>query len=46
MAPKAKAGDKGKSKDASADKGGGKQKGAQSINVRHVGAFVNGVSGI
>lgn len=37
MAPKNKAGDKGKAKDASADKGGGKgQKGAQSINVRHI----------
>lgn len=41
MAPKGKAADKdkaakGKGKDASADKGGGKQKGAQSINVRHI----------
>lgn len=37
MAPKGKSGDKGgKSKDAGAEKGGGKQKGAQSINVRHI----------
>ncbi|KAI7168950.1 hypothetical protein KC343_g3334 [Hortaea werneckii] len=37
MAPKGKGGDKGgKSKDAGAEKGGGKAKGAQSINVRHI----------
>ena len=37
MAPKNKSGDKNKSKDAAADKSGGtKQKGAQSINVRHI----------
>lgn len=35
MAPKNKPADKGKGKDAS-DKGGSKQKGAQSINVRHI----------
>ena len=39
MAPKNKGGDKGKGKDTATDKGGGgggKQKGAQSINVRHI----------
>lgn len=38
MAPKSKAADKGKGKDkdASTDKSSGKQKGAQSINVRHI----------
>lgn len=39
MAPKGKSGDKGKSRDAGAEKGGGgkqQQKGAQSINVRHI----------
>lgn len=38
MPPKGKGGDKGKGKDAAApaEKGGGKQKGAQSINVRHI----------
>lgn len=38
MAPKNKQADKGKSKDAGGDKKGGdsKQKGAQSINVRHI----------
>jgi len=36
MAPKNKSGDKGKGKDAAAEKGSGKQKGAQSINVRHI----------
>jgi len=36
MAPKEKGSDKGKGKDAAAGKGGGKQKGAQSINVRHI----------
>ncbi len=39
MAPKSKGGDKGKGKDKAetSDKaGGGKQKGAQSINVRHI----------
>lgn len=41
MAPKGKAADKdkaakGKGKDAAAEKGTGKQKGAQSINVRHI----------
>ena len=38
MAPKNKAGDKGKGKDTKATKDaeGSKQKGAQSINVRHI----------
>jgi len=38
MAPKGKSGDKGKTKDAGAEKGGskGKTAGAQSINVRHI----------
>ena len=36
MAPKNKPGDKGKGKDTGAEKSGGKQKGAQSINVRHI----------
>lgn len=36
MAPKGKSGDKSKTKDATADKSGSKQKGAQSINVRHI----------
>ncbi len=38
MAPKNKQADKGKSKDAGGDRKGGdsKQKGAQSINVRHI----------
>jgi NIMA-interacting peptidyl-prolyl cis-trans isomerase 4 len=36
MAPKGKGGDKGKTADKGADKKGGAQKGAQSINVRHI----------
>jgi NIMA-interacting peptidyl-prolyl cis-trans isomerase 4 len=36
MAPKGKGGDKSKTADKSADKKGGAQKGAQSINVRHI----------
>lgn len=37
MAPKGKGGDKGKGKGDQGEKsGGGKQKGAQSINVRHI----------
>ena len=36
MAPKSKPGDKGKGKESGVEKGGGKQKGAQSINVRHI----------
>ena len=36
MAPRGKGGDKNKGKDAAAEKGGSKQKGAQSINVRHI----------
>ena len=35
MAPKGKGGDKGKGKDAGGEKGG-KVKGAQSLNVRHI----------
>ena len=36
MAPKSKLADKSKAKDTNAEKGGSKQKGAQSINVRHI----------
>lgn len=36
MAPKGKGGDKGKTPDKGAEKKGGAQKGAQSINVRHI----------
>lgn len=36
MAPKGKGGDKGKAADKGGDKKGGAQKGAQSINVRHI----------
>jgi peptidyl-prolyl cis-trans isomerase NIMA-interacting 4 len=36
MAPKNKSGDKGKGKATAADAGASKQKGAQSINVRHI----------
>jgi NIMA-interacting peptidyl-prolyl cis-trans isomerase 4 len=36
MAPKGKSGEKGKAADKGADKKGGAQKGAQSINVRHI----------
>lgn len=36
MAPKGKGAEKGKGKDATASKDSGKQKGAQSINVRHI----------
>jgi parvulin-like peptidyl-prolyl isomerase len=36
MAPKGKGGDKGKTAEKGADRKGGAQKGAQSINVRHI----------
>lgn len=36
MAPKNKSADKNKGKDANANAGASKQKGAQSINVRHI----------
>lgn len=36
MAPKGKGGDKGKGADKGGEKKGGAQKGAQSINVRHI----------
>ena len=36
MAPKGKGAEKSKGKDGAAEKSGGKQKGAQSINVRHI----------